>query len=464
MNVLLLTQAFPPAPVVGAFRPQLLAKGPRGERPSGTRAQRRERRRRHSRRAGARRAHRGGEAVSWPRRVVRRGPAACPERPGGDLMPQGKRERLGRRSGLRCAGIAVGLLSTPDDLQGYVPGAIAAAIRNRSFHPDLIYSTAPAFSIHLAGLVLERVFRVPWIAEFRDPWVENASPRPASDSGVSARLDRWLEARVVSRASGIVSVTAAASNRLKQRYPAKTTPRAFITALNGIDQIRDRRAAPRRGRYPCGSFTRAPYTRRVTRLRCSGASVKSLPRAGCWTRPSSATSTTRRAHGSRGVWLGSDVRLRFVEWLPRAEAPELIRDADLLLLPAQAWSLQVPGKLYDYLGSRVPIFALVEPGSETESHAGSRRRPRDGGGGRTPPAGTRDSRGAAHRGRAAAARRFRQRAARVVDRATVRPACRLDRQPRAGVTYSFLRPRASAAGRSASRAGACGRGVPRRAR
>jgi hypothetical protein len=48
-----------------------------------------------------------------------------------------------------------------------------------------------------------------------------------------------------------------------------------------------------------------------------------------------------------------------------AEAEHMVRTADLLLVPAQGWHLQIPNKLFDYLGSRVPILALAEPGSET---------------------------------------------------------------------------------------------------
>ena len=368
MKVLLLTQAFPPAPVVGAFRPHRLARAlaERGHRVLVLSAENGEGATAAEPELGVRvaqvRPYRGvGALYGSVRRHFRSGPGET-SASGGEGEP-----REVKRSPLRR--LAVGMLSTPDDLQGYVPAAIAAAIRNRSFHPDLIYSTAPAFSIHLAGLALERAFRVPWIAEFRDPWVENASPRPASESTVSARLDRWLEARVVSRATGIVSVTSAASNRLRQRYPEKDAS-AFITALNGIDRIRAERTGRAGDAAPRVVYAGSVYPPRdpVPMLR---SLREALPKGGVldaifvgdFDRPT-------RARIDACV-SGSEVRLRFVDWLPRAEAQMLIRDADLLLLPAQAWSLQVPAKLYDYLGSRVPIFALVEAGSETESMLGA---------------------------------------------------------------------------------------------
>lgn len=45
---------------------------------------------------------------------------------------------------------------------------------------DAIVSTSPLDTCHLIGLNLMRRFKKPWIADFRDPWVNNPSapPRP----------------------------------------------------------------------------------------------------------------------------------------------------------------------------------------------------------------------------------------------------------------------------------------------
>jgi hypothetical protein len=63
--------------------------------------------------------------------------------------------------------------------------------------------------------------------------------------------------------------------------------------------------------------------------------------------------------------LGLGDAFRLLDWLPQQEVRELMRGADLLLLPAQGWTLQIPNKLFDYLATRVPVLALVERGSET---------------------------------------------------------------------------------------------------
>ena len=66
------------------------------------------------------------------------------------------------------------LLTTPDSRIGWILPAVRAgltAMRRR--RPDVIYSTSPYASAHLAALILSRWARVPWVADFRDPWRGN---------------------------------------------------------------------------------------------------------------------------------------------------------------------------------------------------------------------------------------------------------------------------------------------------
>lgn len=43
----------------------------------------------------------------------------------------------------------------------------------KDWKPDLIYSSSSPFSAHLIGSYLSQSFALPWVAEYRDPWVEN---------------------------------------------------------------------------------------------------------------------------------------------------------------------------------------------------------------------------------------------------------------------------------------------------
>jgi glycosyltransferase involved in cell wall biosynthesis len=66
---------------------------------------------------------------------------------------------------------------------------------------------------------------------------------------------------------------------------------------------------------------------------------------------------------ARGLGLAEFVHVR--DWVPHDEAAQLVRGADLLLLLAQNQPAQVPQKLYEYLGTRVPILAFADANGET---------------------------------------------------------------------------------------------------
>jgi hypothetical protein len=52
--------------------------------------------------------------------------------------------------------------------------------------------------------------------------------------------------------------------------------------------------------------------------------------------------------------------------LPRRDTLRRLLDSDLLLLLGHNFTVQVPGKVYEYLRSRRPILALVPPGAQTD--------------------------------------------------------------------------------------------------
>jgi glycosyltransferase involved in cell wall biosynthesis len=58
--------------------------------------------------------------------------------------------------------------------------------------------------------------------------------------------------------------------------------------------------------------------------------------------------------------------VHFHDWMSNADAQAMLRSADLLFLIALSQPLQVPNKLYDYLGTRRPMLAVVDAGGETE--------------------------------------------------------------------------------------------------
>ena len=62
----------------------------------------------------------------------------------------------------------------PDNFQGWLPAALALALREiRRSRPDVLYTTSAPYVSHLAGLALHRLTGIPWVADFRDEWAAN---------------------------------------------------------------------------------------------------------------------------------------------------------------------------------------------------------------------------------------------------------------------------------------------------
>ncbi|MGH7487036.1 MAG: glycosyltransferase, partial [bacterium] len=122
-----------------------------------------------------------------------------------------------------------GWLAVPDRywpwlFTGYLAGARAV----RRYRVDALYSTAPVPTAHLIGLLLKKRFGLPWVADFRDPWVEDSMPR----------LRRWcegkMERRVIESADRVICNTPTMRRAFTAAYPSIPATK-FSTITNGYD-------------------------------------------------------------------------------------------------------------------------------------------------------------------------------------------------------------------------------------
>ena len=85
----------------------------------------------------------------------------------------------------------------PDEMAGWLPAAVFQALRAiRRYRPDVVYTTSSPVTAHLAGLILQSVTGLPWVADFRDAWT--LDPHRAREYAPLAQASSALE-RVVTR-------------------------------------------------------------------------------------------------------------------------------------------------------------------------------------------------------------------------------------------------------------------------
>lgn len=256
-------------------------------------------------------------------------------------------------------------LQIPDQTTGWLPYGISTAQRAvRRHRCQAIYSSAPQWTSHLIALVIKRLTRLPWVADFRDPW--RSSPFRKIPWRAVDRFDAWLERRVVHDADWVVCNTNPVRADFARRYP-EFAPK-FITVPNGFDPEDFAELAEQR---PIGTdkllLTHAGcfYGKRrpeplfralgLLRDRTSAARPPSLQLVGHTMCDDTALTTLAARCGVAELVL---VRGE----VPHRQALELMRGSDIQLLigfSGAGAELQVPAKLFEYLGVGRPVLALA---------------------------------------------------------------------------------------------------------
>jgi glycosyltransferase involved in cell wall biosynthesis len=126
------------------------------------------------------------------------------------------------------------ILSTPDHQVSWVPFAVLRSIRLfRNQKIDLVLTTSPPHSAHFVGLILKGIYKVPWIADFRDPWMERLDLKEVVFP-FTHRIERVCERCVISAADKVIVNTDTNRDSILLRY-ASQNPDKFVTVHNGYD-------------------------------------------------------------------------------------------------------------------------------------------------------------------------------------------------------------------------------------
>lgn len=249
--------------------------------------------------------------------------------------------------------------------------AYRAALDFLKQHPGrrvTVFSTFPPLGSHLAAFLLARKTGYPWIADFRDPLADN--PGSGEVNNIQRRIYRRLERIFVNRAAGVIANTDGAEARLKAIYPSCAGKVHLI--WNGFDPEQRLEPMPLPQRA-CRIYSHAGELYEGRSIAPLLVSVKRLLDAGKldsskfkiklvgFARPSSLPDPAFLEAATSAGWL--DLVPHNVS---QPEAQSVMRNSDGLLLIQPHSTLQVPGKLYEYLQLGQPILAFIPPDSSIE--------------------------------------------------------------------------------------------------
>ncbi len=280
---------------------------------------------------------------------------------------------------LSIAGWYPGWLGIPDRWSSWFPGAVWAGLRLiRQFRPDVLWSTFPLGTAHLIGLALHRISRLPWVADFRDPMVEQVDGVWYPENPQVRRARLWVERRVARHATATTFCTDAARQIYLDRHPERKAGQVAEVIANGFDPEPFALAealpssrlpgAAAHGRlllvhsgtlYPGPDRDPGAFLAALFALRSSGQLPVQLR-------------VILRATGHDQTYRPLIDRLQLadiVELAPligyQAALREMLDADGLLLFQGHTSNPAVPAKVYEYLRARRPILALADEAGET---------------------------------------------------------------------------------------------------
>lgn len=254
-------------------------------------------------------------------------------------------------------------LFIPDSRIGWRRAAVGMGLDIcDSEHIDLIFSTAPPYTPHLVAGALAHKTGLPWVADFRDPWLENLAyntvPRLPPVRAINARMER----RVLTQADKVVTVGPAIARLLQSKLDDSRRGKVSVI-YNGYDRedIPQKITGTGEDTFRLAYFGTlyedgfpADFLRAIRKLAEEEPSLYDDFQLDVTGKIPSATAARLQEQ-----LVGLDVS--FSAYKPHAEMLEKLYRPQVLLLvinDVPHRELIITGKIFDYLPSGNPILGI----------------------------------------------------------------------------------------------------------
>ena len=261
------------------------------------------------------------------------------------------------------------ITAIPDRFVSWVPMGVATGLRViRREGIRVLWSTSPTPSSHLIAAVLQARTGLPWVADFRDPWIEEGIDPPPGSFRLA--VERRMERAVLRRSSRITVTTPLLKDEISGRHPW-LSPDKITVLYNGYDEadFTHVEVAPRTDLFEIAhaGFVNGEFRDPLPLLR----EVAVLVREG--TIPRDRIRVTFVGGGAYmesrefrdGISpLGLDGIVHLVGRVPHREALERLHAAGALLIlqASKDTGGLIPAKTFEYLRSTRPILSLTPEG------------------------------------------------------------------------------------------------------
>ncbi len=246
----------------------------------------------------------------------------------------------------------------PDAKIGWLPFAVRAGMKIiKQEKIDIIFATSPPHTVQLIARRLSALSGIPWVADFRDPWLEMAVYQNQKRTGLTKYLDGLLENRVLKQARTVTTI----SKEIAVLFQTKYKSDKYMVIPNGFDQADFyglKTVTPELFTIAYAgvlSEERIPHAfiSAVSRLKSESVKIKIIIVGAACTR---FINIIEENHLSES--------LELKPYIPHREVLQILMGVDATLLVID----DVPnnkgfltGKIFDYLGCHKPIVGFGPP-------------------------------------------------------------------------------------------------------
>ena len=226
---------------------------------------------------------------------------------------------------------------------------------------DVVYSSSPPHSMHVAIAAARALRPFRWVAEFRDPWM---FPSRRELPAASAQWQRKMERNVLRRADIVIANTPGNREALLRANPDLDGGRIRVST-NGYDaSLFAPGSTPERPSETADlTYVGEVYDGMFERLGAALASIRDrnpahVPRIAVY-------GTINAGERRRIAALGLEEFIEDRGFVPHEQSIAAMKNARALLAllpPHEGWQTCVPSKMYWYLAARRPIIAVVPEG------------------------------------------------------------------------------------------------------
>lgn len=221
---------------------------------------------------------------------------------------------------------------------------------------DLIFSTSPPHTVQLIAKKLARLTKLKWVADFRDPWLEIVHYQNSKRNFFTKLIDQNLEKKVLQNADSIITI----SDDIVNLFQSKIGEKNYFVIPNGFDESDFHEIEKVKNK----NFTIA-YTGVITKTRVPFVFLSALKKI---INEDKITNIKFIIAGKTCTEFTDEVKKLNIEnyveekgFLPHHESTNILQNADVLLLiidDVQNNKGFLTGKIFEYLGSKKPIFAI----------------------------------------------------------------------------------------------------------